>query len=151
MTKQNNKTEKTIEKKIKTRIIYCVCLILLGAVALILGTVSSVEISDYASGFYTGVGGGLIAAGIITIIRHIRTLKNKERLREKEVYEKDERNRMIGLKTWSYAGWIMFIALYVGMLIAGFISEIVLNTLLIVLAVYALCIFFARVYCEKTM
>lgn len=153
MLAENTKIGKTVEKRIKNRIIYSVCLVVLGAASVILGMGGflPVELSDYLSGFYSGVGTGLIAAGIITIIRNIRTLKNKKLLKEKEIYENDERNKMIGLKTWSYTGYAMFIILYAGLLVAGFISELVLNTILVILGVYALCLFFAGLYCKKTM
>lgn len=151
MLVQNVKIGNTIEKKIKNRIIYCVCFIVLGVISLIVGNVFSAELSEYVKGFYTGVGGGLIAAGVISIVRNILTLKNSEKLKEKEIYENDERNKMIGSKTWSYAGYAMFIVLYAGILVGGFIGDLVLNTLLVILGVYALCLFFARMYCEKTM
>ena len=54
--------------------------------------------ADYSSGYYVGLGCGLIAAAIITIIKNLRLLKNKEDLKQREIYESDERNRMIGLK-----------------------------------------------------
>lgn len=142
-----------VEKKLKTRILYCVLLILLGIASLIIsmGDVLPLKISEYVTGFYTGIGFALIASGILTIVRNVRILKNPALLKERSIYENDERNRMIGLKTWSYAGYAMFILLYAGMLVAAFISELILNTLLVTLGVYALCIFFAGVYCKKTM
>lgn len=148
-----SQTKKTIEKKIKNRIVYCVCLIALGAASLVLGlgNILPVEMSEYIGGYYLGLGSGLIAAGIITIIRHVRTLRDPEQLKAKEIYENDERNKMIGLKAWSYTGYAMFLILYVGMLVAGFVSEMVLNTLLVILGLYALCLFFAKMYCQKTM
>lgn len=153
MLAENTKIGKTVEKRIKNRIIYSVCLVVCGAISAILGMGGflPVELSDYIGGFYSGVGCGLIAAGIITIIRNVHTLKNEKLLKEKEIYENDERNKMIGLKTWSYTGYAMFIILYLGLLVAGFISELVLNTILVILGVYALCLFFAGLYCKKTM
>ncbi|MBQ4536536.1 MAG: hypothetical protein II994_02825 [Lachnospiraceae bacterium] len=142
-----------VEKRLKTRILYCVLLILLGIASLIIsmGDVLPLKISEYVTGFYTGIGFALIASGILTIVRNVRILKDPALLKERSIYENDERNRMISLKTWSYAGYAMFILLYAGMLVAAFISELVLNTLLVTLGVYALCIFFAGVYCKKTM
>lgn len=144
---------RTTEQKIKKKIAYSVTLIVLGAITLVLGlgSVVPVEMSDNISGFYIGVGSGLIAASIITIIRNIRTLKNPEKLKEKEIYDNDERNKMIGLKCWSYAGYAMFLILYAGMLVAGFIGEWVLCTFLVIMGLYALCLFLAKLYCEKTM
>lgn len=153
MLLENAKVGKTVTKRIKNRIIYSVCLIVLGAISAVLGAGGflPLEMSDYVSGFYTGVGSGLIVAGIITIIRNVRVLKDEKLLKEKEIYENDERNKMIGLKTWSYTGYAMLIILYVGLLVAGFIGEMVLNTVLVIIGVYALCLFFAGLYCKKTM
>lgn len=58
---------------------------------------------------------------------------------------------MIGLKTWSYAGYAMFILLYIGILVAGAINVVVMNTILVTLAAFAICIFVARVILTKIM
>ena len=104
-----------IEKKIKIRIIYCIVLIVLGVISLYVGNFVTLNSGDaeYSAGYYTGLGFGVIAAGVITIIKNVILLKNPEKCKEREIYESDERNKMIGLKTWSYAGYAMFIFLYI--------------------------------------
>ena len=97
------------------------------------------------------MGFGVIVAGVITIIKNVRLLKNPEKLKEREIYESDERNKMIGLKTWSYAGYAMFILLYIAQMVAGAFNVMVMNTLLAVLRVFALCLFFSRVILSKLM
>jgi len=153
MLVENVKVGKTVEKKIKNRIIYSVCLVLLGVVSAVLGVGNflPLEMSEYIGGFYTGIGTGLIAAGIITIIRNVRILKDEKLLKEKEIFENDERNKLIGMKTWSYTGYAMLLILYVGLLVGGFIGETVLNTILVIIGIYALCLFLAGLYCKKTM
>lgn len=156
MLVENAKVGKTVEKKIKNRIIYSVCLVVLGVVSAVLGVLGvgnllPIEMSDYISGFYSGTGCGLIIAGIITIIRNVRILKDEKLLKEKDIFENDERNKLIGLKTWSYTGYAMFLILYVGLLVGGFIGETVLNTILVIIGIYALCLFLAGLYCKKTM
>lgn len=143
----------SIEKKIKIRIIYCVVLIVLGVVSLYVGNFIPLNTGDpeYSAGYYTGLGFGVIAAGVITIIKNVRLLKNPEKLKEREIYESDERNKMIGLKTWSYAGYAMFILLYIAQMVAGVFNVLVMNTLLAVLALFALCLFFSRVILSKLM
>ena len=47
-------------------------------------------------------------------------------------------NRMLGLRSWAYAGYAMLFILYIGILVSGFISIIILKTLLVILAVYVL-------------
>jgi len=142
-----------IEKKIKIRIIYCIVLIVLGVVSLYVGNFVPLNSGDaeYSAGYYTGLGFGVIAAGIITIIKNVLLLKNPEKLKEREIYESDERNKMIGLKTWSYAGYAMFILLYVAQMVAGMFNVLVMNTLLTVLGLFALCLFFSRVVLSKLM
>ena len=153
MLMETTKAGKTIEKKLKIRIVYSIGLLILGIISLVLGTGKffPMKISEYSSGFYTGLGGGLLGASLLTIIKNVRILTNQEKLKQREIYENDERNKMIGLKTWSYAGYAMFILLYIGMLIAGFVSELVMNTILTTFGVFGICLFVAGLYCKKTM
>lgn len=106
---------------------------------------------DFAEGFYMGTGCGLIAAGVITVIKNLQYLKNQELGKKREVYECDERNRMIGLRCWAYTGYSFFVVLYVGMLVAGFISKTVLSVLLTVMALYACLLFIFRRLLQKAM
>lgn len=142
-----------IEKKIKIRIIYCIVLIILGVISLYVGKFVPLNSGDaeYSAGYYTGLGFGVIAAGVITIIKNVKLLKNQEKLKEREIYESDERNKMIGLKTWSYAGYAMFILLYIAQMVAGVFNVLVMNTLLATLALFALCLFVSRVILSKLM
>lgn len=144
---------KSIEKKIKLRIGYCVMLIVLGIASLYVGNfvVLNSGNADYSAGYYTGLGLGVIAASIITLVKNVLLLKNAEKLKAKAIYEADERNKMIGLMTWSYAGYAMFILLYVAQMVAGVFNVVVMNTLLVVLAVFALSLFVSRVILTKIM
>ena len=78
-------------------------------------------------------------------------LENKEALKQREIYESDERNRMIGLKCWSYAGYAMFILLYIALLFAGAINVVVMNTILVTLAGFAICLLISRLILNKIM
>lgn len=142
-----------IEKKIKLRMIYCVILVVLGVVSLYVGNFVVVNLSDaeYLSGYYTGFGLAVIASGIITIVQKILLLRNPEKLKAREIYESDERNKMIGLKTWSWAGYAMFILLYIAQMVAGLFNVVIMNTLLVVLATFALCLFVCGVVLKKIM
>lgn len=144
---------KNLKQKLKMRIGFCIVLILLGTASLYTGT--CVELAsgnaDYSSGYYVGLGCGLIAASVITIIKNVRLLKNKEAFKQREIYEADERNRMIGLKCWSYAGYAMFVLLYIALLFAGAWNVVVMNTLLVILAAYALCLLISRCILSKIM
>lgn len=147
------KVGKNIVKRIKLRNAYCAVLIVLGIASIYVST--SVPLAtgnvEYSKGYYLGLGISLIVASIITIIKNIRLLRNEKALQEREIYESDERNQMIGLKTWSYAGYAMFVILYIAILITGAINVTVMNTILAVLAAFALCIFIVRTILSKVM
>lgn len=153
MLLQTFKFGKRIEQKIKRRIYLCIFIIILGGASLYVGNYVPLASgnTNYSAGYYTGLGCALIASAVITIIKNKRLLKNKEALKQREVYESDERNRMIGLKSWSYAGYAMFVLLYIALLFAGAINVIVMNTLLVILAGFALCLFIVRFILTKIM
>jgi len=135
-------------KKCKLRIGIGIGIVFLGVIALFASVMygtkipvlypGSSENQEFVRGFYTGTGGGLIAAAIITIIKNYRLLKNEDKRRERALYENDERNRLIGMKCWAYSGYAMFLLLYVGILVSGFINILILKTLLGVLALHGL-------------
>ena len=141
------------EKRCKTRIIASCLLLVLGAVTIALSFLAGDHIPvlymtadhyDFIPGFYMGTGFGLLFAAIATIIK-------PDLKKEREIYETDERNRMLGLRSWAYAGYAMLFILYIGILVSGFISIIILKTLLVILAVYVLVLFIFRMILQKTM
>ena len=107
--------------------------------------------SDFMEGFYVGAGGGLMGAGLVTAIKNMRYLKVPELKKKQEIIETDERNRMLGLRCWAYAGYSFFLVLYIGMLFAGLISKTVLTVLLVVGAVYGVLLLIFRLLLSKAM
>ena len=102
-------------------------------------------------GFYGGTGFGLAAAGVITIIRNLKYLRNPELKEKRRIYETDERNRMLGLRCWAYTGYTMMLSLYIGILISGFISMTVTKTLISVAAFFAVLLLVFRRLLQKIM
>ena len=147
------------EKRCKRRMIIGFLLAALGLVAVIIVMMADrlpilyleESGSDFMEGFYVGAGGGLIGAGIVTAIKNMRYLKVPELKKKQEIIETDERNRMLGLRCWAYAGYSFFLVLYVGMLFAGLISKTVLTVLLVVGAVYAVLLLLFRLLLQKAM
>lgn len=148
------------EKKCKTRITASCFLMALGVITITLSFLAGDQIPvlymaadhyDFIPGFYMGTGFGLFFAAAATIIKNVRYLKKPEIRKEREIYETDERNRMLGLRSWAYAGYTMLLLLYIGILISGFISILILKTLLIILAVYVVVLFVFRMILQKTM
>ena len=101
------------EKRCRNRVWIGVLFLVLGAAALALSFVARDRVmvmylepgyTDYIPGFYWGTGAGLVAAGIISIIRNVKYLKNPELGKKRKIYETDERNRMLGLRCWAYTG-----------------------------------------------
>ena len=82
------------------RIISCIVYIILGVVLMLLGTLERVD------SFWSGMGGALIAVGVVRMI-HILRYRNDESYRENmEVEIKDERNQFIRNKAWAWAGYL---------------------------------------------
>lgn len=147
------------DKRCKTRIVLGILFAVLGAAAVALSFMApnlpvlflEPGYRDSITGFYLGTGCGLIGAGIMTAIKNIRYLKNPELKKKQKIYETDERNRMIGLRCWAYAGYTVMVGLYIGILVGGFISLTVLRTLLAVLGIYAAILLVFKILLQKTM
>lgn len=140
-------------KKLIIGNILSVIIILAGIFSLVLSIIMKNNnlnnISDFQNGFYCGTGGGLIGAGIVTIIRNTILLRNKEKFRKAEIKEKDERNRFIIQKAWSISGIIGMFLLYISVVIAGAYNSIVFITLLSTLCLYFLILIITMLVLQK--
>lgn len=65
---------------------------------------SGMEIIDGT--IFSGMGGALAAVGAIQLVRKFRYEKNDEYRNKVDIEMKDERNRLIRLTAWSYAGYL---------------------------------------------
>ena len=111
LTNSFNGSTKEYDKRCKMRIGISAGIMLLGFAALVVALLygdriptlykATTDALSFINGFYTGIGGGLIAAGMITIIKNIRILRNPELKKERALYENDERNQLIGTKSAS--------------------------------------------------
>lgn len=148
------------DKKCKERIAVGIIFIVVGLISLMLAYLAGdrmlvmylePDTHDFVPSFYTGIGCGWAAAGIVVLIKNIRYLKNEKLKKEREIYENDERNRMLGLRCWAYTGYVMLILFYIGILISGFINMTVLKTLLVVEVVYVVVLMLFRFILQKSM
>ena len=82
------------------RIIACIIYTVIGITLLVLGILEIVD------SFWSGMGGALIAIGVLRTIQILRYNKD-EAYREKwSVEAQDERNRFIRNKAWAWAGYL---------------------------------------------
>lgn len=149
------------EKRCRNRIIVGSVMAVLGAVtfalAFLMDLVPAFVVllepgwSDFVPGFYTGIGGGFLGAGVITVVKNYRYLKNPELNKKQKIYETDERNRMLGLRCWAYAGYSMFLFLYIGVIVSGFISVTAMKVLLGVAGMYGVLLLVFRRILQKCM
>ena len=56
--------------------------------------------------YWSGMGGGLLAVGILQLVRHIRYRKNEEYREQVDIAVNDERNKYLTGKAWAWAGYL---------------------------------------------
>lgn len=120
------KTDEEYAAVLRKRKVLFVILIFAGLVAVVLGIVLGAHMTNrnvsFLSGLYCGIGAGMIAEGIINIIKMNRILKDAGKIRAKRMKENDERNIMIKQKAFSSAGIMVAVVAYAVLLISGFFS-----------------------------
>ena len=123
----------------------------LGITVLGLLSLAVMALGGQDTAFYGSLGAGLMAGGILSVRRNRRYLKDPALRKRQEVAENDERNRLLGLRCWAYTGYTMFLLLYVGILVSGFVDRTAAMVLLTVTGVYALVLLVFRVFLQKVM
>ena len=118
----------------------CRLRILVGKTAAVLGLLSvaaawfygnsrTVAGDSFIQEFYTWIGIGFMAGGAASVWKNRRYLKDEAALKKRRVEECDERNRLLGLRSWAYSGYAMFLLLYLGFLASGFFDRTVMYVL----------------------
>lgn len=123
----------------------------LGIAVLGLLSLAVMALGGQDTAFYGSLGAGLMAGGILSVRRNRRYLKDPALRKQQEVAENDERNRLLGLRCWAYSGYTMFLLLYVGILVSGFVDRTAAMVLLTVTGVYALVLLVFRIFLQKVM
>ena len=86
--------------KYDRRMVLSIFWVLLGAALFICSALGIVD------SYWSGMGGGFLAVGVIQLIRHIRYRKNEEYREKVDVAVGDERNRFLTGKAWAWAGYL---------------------------------------------
>ena len=96
------------------RLFLSVFWVVLGAVLLILSVTGKLD-----STLYAGMGGGLIAVGLLQIARNLRYRRDPAYREKIDTEVSDERNRFLRMKSWSWAGYITVIAEGIAAIVAA--------------------------------
>lgn len=145
--------EKKFEKKLKLRAALSVMIIAAGVLSLALSVYAEakgfISSEGNMTGYYVGMGGGLMGAGIVTLIKSIVLLKHAEKQRKQRMVEYDERNLYLRSCTMTYSGYIIIGVLYMGVIIFGFYYETAAMILLSIMCLYLVVIFIVNILLRK--
>lgn len=119
------------------RLFLSVFWVVLGAVLLILSVTGKLD-----STLYAGMGGGLIAVGLLQIMRNLRYRRDAAYREKIDTEVSDERNRFLRMKSWSWAGYITVLAEAIAAVIAAVRGQ---ETVQLVLS-YSVCLLLAAYY-----
>ena len=104
--------------------------IVLGVVLMVLGILEIVD------SFWSGMGGALIAVGVVRGIHILRYSKDESYREKREIEQKDERNRFIRNKAWAWAGYLFVLMTAISTVVLKLLGQ----ELLSVAAGFAVCI-----------
>ena len=90
-------------RNIKARWILGILYLLIGLSLTVCGLLNLVD--DY----WSGMGGALIIISVMQIVRLIRYKTSPQYKEETDTAVRDERNRFLGMKAWSWAGYLYVI------------------------------------------
>ena len=120
------------------RLLLSVFWTVLGAVLLTLSIMEKID-----SGIFSGMGGALMAIGILQIIRNVKYRKNSDYKEKIDILEKDERCKYLRLKAWGWAGYLVVLLEAIGSVIAIILGEqlimqVLLVSVALIVGIYAI-------------
>ena len=118
--------------KTDRRIVACMIYAVLGITLLCLG------IAEIVDAFWSGMGGALIAVGVVRMIHILRYRKDESYRETKEIEAKDERNQFIRNKAWAWAAYIFVLIAAISTIVCKLLGQ----DLLSMVAGFAICILF---------
>ncbi len=95
------------------RLILSIIWVVIGIALLALSIAGALD-----STLYAGMGGALIAVGILQIIRNVRHRTDAAYREKWDTEVSDERNRFLRMKSWSWAGYIVVLIEAAGVIVA---------------------------------
>lgn len=90
------------------------------------------------SGFYSGVGGGLVGGSAGFLLRSRKTMRDPERLHKARIAATDERTLEISRRAIATAGYILLLAVYLVCIIDGLFYPVLTMVLSLLAMVFLL-------------
>lgn len=90
---------------------------------------------EVVDNFWSGMGGGLIAVGVLQLARFRRMQKDPEYRESMEVEASDERNQFLAGRAWQLAGTLFIITVGISVVVLRLLDQVLLS----MAASYALC------------
>lgn len=124
--------------KTDRRIVACMIYAVLGITLLCLG------IAEMVDAFWSGMGGALIAVGVIRLIHIVRYSKDESYRETKEIEAKDERNQFIRNKAWAWAAYIFVLIAAISTIVFQLLGQELLSmaagfSICLIMILYWLC------------
>ena len=113
------------------RLVLSIFWIILGVVLMWLAIA---EVIDAA--YWSGMGGALIAVGVLQVIRNLRYRNNPEYQEKLDIEYGDERNKYLRMMSWAWTGYIVVLIEAIGVVVALIMGQ---HTIQIILA-YSVCL-----------
>ena len=100
------------------RLMLSIIWIVLGSVLMVLSVIGKLD-----SSMYSGMGGALIVIGILQTVRNLKYRRNTEYRKKIDTEVRDERNRFLSMKSWSWTGYIVVLVEGIGLVAATVAGE----------------------------
>lgn len=108
--------------------------------------------SEYQLGYLTGLGVGLIFAGVVWLVRIRRRMANEEKLKEFRLKETDERELEVDSLALRTTAKLLLVVLYVLLIVAGvFEKEELMHVCFGLVALFLLCYAVLKKYFETKL
>lgn len=104
----------------KKKMLVSMLWVIVGASLIILDIIGVID-----NPIFSGMGGGWLAVGIMQIYKNIKYHSNEEYKEKVDIEYKDERNRYIRMKAWSWAGYLFVIGAAVISIVLFVMNQIV--------------------------